>query len=404
MSEFSESYHFSADAVGSDDQLSHALTSAGLSGVLYATSGKWRTFAPFEEVLAEHEHETTAARLSVAIGQPVLEYRFAEDYYWSFSVWKHDNILSMYSCGWGEGDIQIDDTGVNLAALDVFGVARNTHDALRRLLTPDDADADEYLTAAHRFAHTIGLEHFENVGPATLEIDRDDIEREQIHTIIDGTFTDGSTDEAASDHEPANEASISDTYFNPPPIPLTFKTAEVTARHAYDVTYKYVNDHYPGAQLLAIHSANDHLVKEISAIPAQTVTLSAQGAAVNGGTWTLAHVRATDNLFMKVIVFPGEGRMEVSGVAGIKLPQPRTTTNAWIDSSEAVAIAEPHFLATRSAGQQELLDRFSQLLFSHDPFAWHVTYRCRAPLGGFQDFRVTIDALDGRVIGATAVS
>lgn len=400
MSEFSESYHFSASSVGSGDQLTRALESAGLSGVLYATNGKWRTFAPFEEVMAEREDETTAARLSVAIGQPVLEYRFAEDYYWAFSVWRRDNILSMYSCGWGEGDIQVDDSALNLNALDAFGVARDTQNALRSLLAPDDANADEYLTAAHRFARAIGLEHFEHVGPATLEIDRDDLEREQIHTIIDGA----SADAPASGHEPATQASIDDTYFNPPPIPVTFKTAEVTARHAYNVAYKYVSEHYPGAQLLAIHSAKDHLVNETSATPAQTLTLSAQGAAVNGGTWTIAYVRATDNLFMKVIVFPTEGRMEVSGAAGIKLPQPRTATNAWIDSKEAVSIAEPHFLATQSGGQPQLLDRFSQLLFSHDPFAWHVTYRCRGPLGGFQDFRVTVDALDGRVISAIAVS
>lgn len=392
MSEFSESYHFRADAFSDESRLTQALASTDIHGVLYATTTSWRTFAPAAELIAENESEAIGSRISLALNTPVLEYRFAEDYYWAFSIWKRGQIVSAYSCGWTEGDIEVDDSALDLHSLAAFGVPDSAHRTLRDLLNPEQANPEDHLTAAPRFAQAIGLEHFENVGPATIELDFDEILRDGVHTVIDPVSSPMTAKEIA-----AKKAAMLEAYNNPPSVPVQFSGASITASEAFEIAKPHAIHRDAAAKLFAVHSDGRRLQQPADAILSPSI--NELGATVNGGNWTVAFVLPTESHLLRLTLFPadGEGRMEITRMGGVQLPDPINSSERWIDSSAAVAAAEPQYLASDLAKSTHLVDRFSQLMLAQGPFAWYVTYVCQHSDGRRENLMVTVDASDGRV-------
>ena len=168
MSEFSESLHFRLPTALNDDALYGAMEAASLGGLLMSPSRGWRTFVPFESASDSDLADERGARLSLVVGQPVLEYRFAEDYYWAFCVWDNGDLMTVYTCDLQKkkkpkvgGEVEWEIFGALLPPESPVSM-------LQALLMEPLGTCDAGREQAKRFAKLMGLEHFEFVGPHNI--------------------------------------------------------------------------------------------------------------------------------------------------------------------------------------------------------------------------------------------
>lgn len=169
MSEYSQSYHVRAL---SRDALVERCRAVGLSGLAFEQGGGWLTFIPYENSEGYRGHGEEfgcfGSRLSKLVDGLVLEYWYAEDHLWGFVICDAGRLVAQYICSWDPE----------------FMVERNVGaDALRLIAAEGAIDQIEMILGARsheqvtneklptRFAHLIGLMHFEWLSPHYAQID-----------------------------------------------------------------------------------------------------------------------------------------------------------------------------------------------------------------------------------------
>lgn len=174
MSEFSESLHFRFPIPIDDDALCEALVASKLYGVLLPPSNGWRTFIPFKSAPLRAEWERfNGARLSVAVSVPVIEYHFAEDYYWCFFVWINADCMTFYSCNLQE-TVPVTDGEIEPELLSTLLPPGGSKDELQALLMTPVLTQEEGRLGAKQFVRLYGLANTDNAGPHYI---RDQVER-----------------------------------------------------------------------------------------------------------------------------------------------------------------------------------------------------------------------------------
>lgn len=399
MSEFSESYHFRVDAALPETELVAALGQSEIHGVLYPGGGAWRTFAPIDEWVGEEPHLTYGARLSRALRQPILEYRFVEDYFWSFTIWNGDEVSSSYACEWTTGKPVIDDSMLQLPPLSALGVPQHELGRLaevlspkRGLLTPKRRLLEQSLGAAGIFARTMGLEHFEHVGPASLEIDLPELAASSSHTII------GGSNPSSAPSSPQVIAVQALSY------PTEFGTTQLTARDAVAASTAYSHEWGPDARLVLMHSVPIPDPNPSASAPGPWI--GANGRTTEFGGWVMYRQSLTETRSVKLTVFPSVGRTVVAHVEAKIVPNANADDVAWLDSPSVLAITDPLYFASGIAQSTELYDRTMQLAITAEATIWLVYYVCFVgPISENrrEDFRVTIHAVTGQVLKSERV-
>jgi hypothetical protein len=133
--------------------------------------GKGWVTAVYDPTTSEH----LAEKAFVSLGVPVLEYRYEQDYYWEFKVYRQGWQTIEYLCDWSRpglckfSDIDADELTTTLGiALDPSDVTR-----LNRLLRPRDKEAlfleEPYL----RIPEILGIEWFDGLSFEVLENNQD---------------------------------------------------------------------------------------------------------------------------------------------------------------------------------------------------------------------------------------
>ena len=97
MSEFSTSYH---NRTGDSKETLSRLRRGGFSGLAFPPANGRLTFAPFPicEALGRSMH--AGEPLMAVPGMPVLEYTFAEDHGWSFTLHRPEAVPSRLQQSW----------------------------------------------------------------------------------------------------------------------------------------------------------------------------------------------------------------------------------------------------------------------------------------------------------------
>lgn len=174
MSEFSESLHFRHPIPIDDAALRDVLVASKLYGVLLPPSNGWRTFVPFKSAPLKAEWERyNGARLSVVVGVPVVEYHYAEDYYWCFFVWVNADCMTVYSCGFLE-DVPLTEGEIEPVLLSTLLPDGVSIDELQAMLMKPALTQDEGRDEAKQFVRLLGLSNTEYTGPQYI---RDEVER-----------------------------------------------------------------------------------------------------------------------------------------------------------------------------------------------------------------------------------
>lgn len=173
MSEFSESLHFRHPIPIDDVALREALVTSKLYGVLLPPSNGWRTFVPFKSAPIRAEWERfNGARLSVMVGVPVIEYHYAEDYYWCFFVWINADCMTFYSCNLQE-TVPVTDGEIEPDLLSTLLPTGGSKEALQALLMTPVQTQEEGRHGAKQFVRLYGLTNTEYTGPHYI---RDQVE------------------------------------------------------------------------------------------------------------------------------------------------------------------------------------------------------------------------------------
>ncbi|HEV2674259.1 MAG TPA: hypothetical protein VGV37_06925 [Aliidongia sp.] len=159
MSEFSESYHFRT--MVSDEFLAR-LRKAGYSGFAFPPKRGWLTFIPFA-FCKPCLKAGGADSLLTAVGETVLQHRYAADYGWSFSLHRPREKRIAYEHWWDPK------SSTNAVELDLEALAEAVEvssEAIKAFFSVPPSAGD-----SSRFAELLGLPAYRWVSPAYSQED-----------------------------------------------------------------------------------------------------------------------------------------------------------------------------------------------------------------------------------------
>ncbi len=170
MSEFSESFHLKSDSQQDGENL---LRKAGLTGAIFSPVRGWVTIVP-ETEMYEAVDKMVAANRGL-----LLHYLYAEDHGWQFALYRDNNVICKYECGW-DTELAINDSDLNQAEIVSLLTYKTCEEELESILHPENLDAIITDPPAYRFANRIGLEHYEWLAGSYL----DEIEERDPNVIL----------------------------------------------------------------------------------------------------------------------------------------------------------------------------------------------------------------------------
>lgn len=384
MSEFSESYHFRANASHDEATLAAALTDAGLAGVLFAPKGKWRTFVPFESDDAPTEPDSVSARLSRAVQDTVIAYWYIDDAYWAFLVRDGETIGSAYTCSWTRRAVTIDASELRVDRLRPLLEPGHSTEHLRELLTPTKPTREVQRKAAGIFANALGLSRFEWLGPRTIEIDLDEIQAELAHTVI------GAPRPSRSSGQPLWTR-----------VPLTLESEALTAFDVLAIVRPHALAWAPDAMLACCDSNVARVVHPTRPLTEFRFELGpwidehGRTAPHGGFVGYFASVAKQQCLIAALLVDERALWTMVLDMP-LKAVHPAPPSH-WLDSSAIIAIAEPHYRSHRTSDMPPLFERFMSLDPAADTPLWYVTYISADRTSAVSSVRFEIGAVDGEL-------
>jgi hypothetical protein len=162
MSEYSQSYHVTAESVEAGRNL---LSPAG--GWVFPPGNGWVTVIPRNDKFGSPDPSVVSANNDM-----LLWYQNAEDHGWMFFVFDGTENVSSYGCSWDDS-LEIQDDSLDLEVLLELVTAQLPENpdevrmALDRLLHPESLEHLRAYSAhtdgnnpGHGFAEIMGLEHF----------------------------------------------------------------------------------------------------------------------------------------------------------------------------------------------------------------------------------------------------
>ncbi len=173
MSEFSESYHTSAQTQSEGEAL---LRRAQTPGFVFPPANGWVTVVPKDET---HYGEPNDSIIRSSVGT-LLYYLNAEDHGWAFTVYQDGGLRGSYECRW-EDDVSVNDTNLDLDFMASVAASHGSEfqqarQELERLLHPPSIESvfgidpnDPLANPGHLFAELLGLKHYSFIAPAYMK-------------------------------------------------------------------------------------------------------------------------------------------------------------------------------------------------------------------------------------------
>ena len=162
MSEYSESYHLK---VSKQEEAIELLQRANVGGYVFPVTNGWVT------MVVDGEFTKLNSALIEANSGCLLNYQYAGDHGWGFSLFEGSAGVSSYFCSWEEG-LEIGDEDLNLEATsNATGIAE---DALKNLLYPQNMEIVLDSIPAHQFVEQIGLQYYEWLAAHYMEQGEDE--------------------------------------------------------------------------------------------------------------------------------------------------------------------------------------------------------------------------------------
>ncbi len=376
MSEFSESYHFLARPAF--DSLEPTLRDAGLTGVLFASDGKWRTFVPFAHDGDIAYHDSVLGRLAAATGGEVLCYQFMEDYFWAFVIATAQGPVNGYSCSWQGRVIEIDDGALDLERLEPLLEPTQSIEALRELLTPRKPTRRGQQRASTAFAQAIGLTRFSSVGPTTIEIDLEEIRAQGTHAII------GSPSPAMPDLASGWQREA-----------LALPETAITVLEGLELVTAHAQEWANDATLVQCDTNLVPVGRDQRF--ARGPWIDEQGrVAPSGGVVGYFVSRARQEYRMIALVVE-ERALFFSTYEVASSGNAPVAPTSWLDSPAIIGITEPLYLAWRTEQTPPLFDRFLVLVPHAENPIWKAIYYCAELNGLARTVVFEVSAVDGRV-------
>ena len=165
MSEFSRSFHIRTSSASKTER---CLREAKMSGLLFGPANGWLTFVPYphSEGLPDIRDAVGAASaIALATGETVLQYEYAGDHGWSFTLLNPNQSTATFACGWDQEPPSVYDN-LDRSVLDGIVAAS----AIEPFLVASRA-AEDGTPIAYGFAEKLGLPAYRWLSPGYVERD-----------------------------------------------------------------------------------------------------------------------------------------------------------------------------------------------------------------------------------------
>jgi len=320
-----------------------------MSGLLFGPANGWLTFVPYphSEGLPDiHDAVGASSAIALAAGETVLQYEYAEDHGWSFTLVTPNQSMATFACGWDQEPPSVFDN-LDRSALD--GIVAAT--AIEPFLVASSA-ADDGTPHAHGFAERLGL-------PAYRWLSPDYVEKDTQHFINAGARKMG--------RKPAKPA----TTKLPSPSKLDLPKPGLTAREALTQLKPMLKWCHPPWTLRMVSGSsrrgwdfryyNSELGETVQGylFPNGNVSFKSLGREPSMSDEEIARRRAALRADPRYADLVKEAEAATAGP-----PIPIALPDNWFDSNEVLAIAE-------TVEAPEEVDNTS--------LDWHLTLQCGRP-------------------------
>jgi hypothetical protein len=374
VSEFSTSYHIRTDA--SKETLSR-LRQGGFSGLAFPPANGWLTFVPFPMCEALGRSMDTPERLMTVSGMPVLEYSFAEDHGWSFTLYSPEAVPSRLQQSW---DFE---PATDISELEIESVVQLATDATQARIIRNLVSATPGAEIATAFAEALGLPVYRWLSPDYAQSDPDSFKERGARQI--GTL-------------PKNPLS---GIICPPVREVSLPRPDLSARDALALCNSVMGKSHPDWFPVEVFSQGGGSI------------LNATGRLTHGGEWCVKYRQPEGPAVIRASIRPDLGSRVVFLAERIDFIGTYRMQEAHIDRRPPLALPDdildsPEVMATAST--VAVPDDFGQprsiMLFLGrawvEPIQWEVTKRWwdQSPLQTVASLVQAVDWREERLLGS----
>lgn len=351
MSEFSESYHLrTADPAGA----LRKIRCARISGLAFPASANWLSFVPFENCPTCREKRGVTSALIGAVEEPFLHYRYAEDYGWTFALYRRGQQPITYECWW-DPEIHIDRSRLDLNTFVDILSDSDMAAKIRSLLEADGNPESCHSDTAYRFAELLHLPAYKWLSPRYAEKDTDSFMKQGARIV---------------GQRPAD---VADAVSHPPDRAIKLDRADLSAREAFEISNAYMKSWDPTWFPTYVFCQGGGPVLD-------------EGGRLSvhlGSQWGVEYHHKSIDAYMRMLVWP-EGRITASVDRLEITPSDLTVDDLtqfvssplpenWIDSTNALALVANE-LSTFADGTPSL--RLMNLQSLPDsPLVWTIIHQ-----------------------------